>query len=137
MFCSKCGKEIMDEAVICPSCGCPTNNFSAQSPAQPTVNIYSSDYPIIKEFAEKAKTIKTLGILATIFMLGIGLIFSIIIWLSAKKIAIPEITTTNPNEIAEFESAKRKYALGCGLSFMPITGIGISIIIGMIVMAFI
>ena len=22
-FCSKCGKEIMDEAVICPGCGCP------------------------------------------------------------------------------------------------------------------
>ena len=23
MFCSKCGKEIMDEDVICPGCGCP------------------------------------------------------------------------------------------------------------------
>ena len=23
MFCSKCGKEIMDEAVVCPGCGCP------------------------------------------------------------------------------------------------------------------
>ena len=23
MFCTKCGKEIMDEAVICPNCGCP------------------------------------------------------------------------------------------------------------------
>ena len=21
-YCSKCGKEIMDEAVICPACGC-------------------------------------------------------------------------------------------------------------------
>lgn len=24
MFCSKCGKEIMDDAVICPKCGCET-----------------------------------------------------------------------------------------------------------------
>lgn len=24
MFCSKCGEEIMDEAVICPKCGCKT-----------------------------------------------------------------------------------------------------------------
>ena len=24
MYCTKCGKEIMDEAVICPNCGCPT-----------------------------------------------------------------------------------------------------------------
>lgn len=23
MYCSKCGKETMDEAVICPNCGCP------------------------------------------------------------------------------------------------------------------
>ena len=24
MFCQKCGKEIIDEAVICPHCGCAT-----------------------------------------------------------------------------------------------------------------
>jgi len=24
LFCPKCGKEIMDEAVICPHCGCAT-----------------------------------------------------------------------------------------------------------------
>lgn len=24
MFCSKCGKEINDEAVVCVHCGCPT-----------------------------------------------------------------------------------------------------------------
>ena len=24
--CTKCGKEIMDEAVICPGCGCPCDN---------------------------------------------------------------------------------------------------------------
>jgi len=26
MFCKKCGKEILDEAVICPNCGCATGN---------------------------------------------------------------------------------------------------------------
>ena len=25
-YCSKCGKEIMDEAVICPECGCAQEN---------------------------------------------------------------------------------------------------------------
>ena len=25
-FCQKCGKEIMDEAVICPGCGCSVEN---------------------------------------------------------------------------------------------------------------
>lgn len=24
MFCKRCGKEIYDEAVICPNCGCDT-----------------------------------------------------------------------------------------------------------------
>lgn len=28
MFCSKCGKEINDEAVICVHCGCDTKNQS-------------------------------------------------------------------------------------------------------------
>ena len=28
MFCPKCGKEIMDEAVICPHCGCATGKNS-------------------------------------------------------------------------------------------------------------
>lgn len=26
MFCKKCGKEICDEAVVCPHCGCATGN---------------------------------------------------------------------------------------------------------------
>ena len=25
-FCQKCGKEIMDEAVVCPGCGCAIKN---------------------------------------------------------------------------------------------------------------
>lgn len=25
-FCTHCGKQLMDEAVICPGCGCPTTN---------------------------------------------------------------------------------------------------------------
>lgn len=32
-FCSKCGKEIMDEAVICPSCGCAVTNSNAPATA--------------------------------------------------------------------------------------------------------
>lgn len=29
MFCSKCGKEINDEAVVCIHCGCATANYNA------------------------------------------------------------------------------------------------------------
>ena len=30
MFCSKCGKEINDEAVVCIHCGCATANMQKQ-----------------------------------------------------------------------------------------------------------
>jgi len=32
-YCANCGKEINDNAVICPACGVPTNKFKAS--AQP------------------------------------------------------------------------------------------------------
>lgn len=28
MFCKKCGKEISDDAVVCPNCGCATDNYN-------------------------------------------------------------------------------------------------------------
>ena len=33
-FCSKCGKEIMDEAVVCPGCGCAVEEVKAKSKIQ-------------------------------------------------------------------------------------------------------
>lgn len=30
MFCSKCGKEIADEAIICTGCGCAVKNTNAK-----------------------------------------------------------------------------------------------------------
>ncbi len=30
-FCQKCGKEILDEAVVCPNCGCMTNPTASKS----------------------------------------------------------------------------------------------------------
>lgn len=32
-YCSKCGKEIMDDAVICPGCGCSQDNKALQNQA--------------------------------------------------------------------------------------------------------
>ena len=31
MFCSKCGKEISDDAIVCMHCGCPTQNYGRTS----------------------------------------------------------------------------------------------------------
>lgn len=35
MFCSKCGKEIDNEAVVCVHCGVPTQNFNKNNQPQP------------------------------------------------------------------------------------------------------
>ena len=31
MFCYKCGKEIDDEAIVCPNCGCATKNYTEKT----------------------------------------------------------------------------------------------------------
>ena len=31
MYCKKCGKEIDDEAVVCPNCGCATDNYKTNT----------------------------------------------------------------------------------------------------------
>ena len=48
MFCSKCGKEINDKAVICLYCGCDANNIKEKS--KPKKIIISHK---IKEFRRK------------------------------------------------------------------------------------
>lgn len=126
MFCSKCGKEIFDEAVVCPNCGCATGNY-------PHNNAYSNDYVAISEFARKANTIKTLGILAAVLCFGIGIIFSIIIWIQASSIVVPSITTTNPKELAEFSLAKKRIELGKKLAGIPLIAIGLSFFIGFMI----
>lgn len=45
MFCSKCGNQIDDNAVICPNCGVPTENYQQNNQAQqqPTINIVNTN----------------------------------------------------------------------------------------------
>lgn len=58
-FCSKCGKEIMDEAVICPNCGC-----SVKERAE-TVKV--------TEVPKQAKTASLLGILSILLLAPLGI----------------------------------------------------------------
>ena len=60
MFCPKCGKEIMDEAVICPHCGCATNS-KADS---------------VKE--QETNVLAIVGFILSFFVPLVGLILSII-----------------------------------------------------------
>lgn len=66
-YCSKCGAELLDEAVVCPKCGCETE--------------YGIDQKEKAKQIEDSNGAKTFGILSLIFgALGgaLGLIFGIV-----------------------------------------------------------
>ena len=58
-FCEKCGKEIMDEAVVCPSCGC-----AVKKEAEATK---------VVEVPKQAKTASLLGILSILLLAPLGI----------------------------------------------------------------
>ena len=58
-FCEKCGKEIMDEAVLCPGCGC-----AVKKEAEATK---------VVEVPKQAKTASLLGILSILLLAPLGI----------------------------------------------------------------
>lgn len=131
-FCSKCGKEIHDEAVICIHCGCGVEG------APKATNIDNNEYSRLTAFVQESKSIYTLGIISLVLCLGIGLIFQIVNYVKLKKYMtknkqvhggyiFPQFNLTNPVDIAEYEAAKKKIKTA-GL----MTGIGMGISIALI-----
>ena len=59
-YCAKCGKEIMDEAVICPNCGC--------APGEPK-SVQKQEVAVPK----KAKTASVFGILSILLLAPLGI----------------------------------------------------------------
>ena len=68
MFCSKCGKEISDDAVICPNCGVPTSNYKGAS-TKPKSN--SDD-------ASNVNTMSIIALVMSFFVPLVGLIMGVI-----------------------------------------------------------
>ena len=154
-ICPKCGKQLPDETIYCPGCGSAAgnsyaggnayngNNAYANNNAYGNNNFYaggnpyatpgpSMDYMAIRQFSEKAKTIRNFGIIAAILMCGVGIIFSIVIWVMMNGLTEPFVTTTNPYELAALESARKDLKLGKILSFLPVGVLVLSFMIGFI-----
>lgn len=67
-YCSKCGKELLEEAVICPLCGCAATSNDSTEP-------YVCTHPIVKS---SSKSIFLMSIMAGgIFGFFIGLMYSV------------------------------------------------------------
>ncbi len=77
MFCSKCGNEINDEALICPNCGCktenfisPNNNLNYSAVTSPPQNQFN--YACSKSSLSNAKVLGIVGIIGGILIPLIG-----------------------------------------------------------------
>lgn len=63
MYCNKCGKEIDDEALICPHCGCGTVNYIRdQAKAEARVQVQ----------AAPARKKRSTALLLCIFLVALG-----------------------------------------------------------------
>lgn len=82
-FCSKCGKEILDEAVVCPHCGC-----SVTPVEQPQEDVVSVGFCVLSAFiplfgliywavmhSKTPKRAKACGITALVVW-GVGIVLS-------------------------------------------------------------
>ena len=67
MYCSKCGKEIMDEAAFCQNCGCPTGKTSTTATNEVT------NYDIVTTIAQRFNTNGIVWIVVAVLQIIIGL----------------------------------------------------------------
>ncbi len=93
---------------------------------------FSGNYPVVSEFADQAKTLRTYGIVAAILMFGIGFIFSIVIFVKSRKLKVPELFNPTPEEIELLEKGKKRLKTAKILAILPIIGWALSFIVGFI-----
>ena len=139
-YCPRCNAAMPDEAIFCSACGADSNNFYsaygnpyAGSTPYGAAPGFSANSMAIQEFSKKASTIQTLGILAAVFMGGIGFIFSIVIWIMMSGAKEPFVPTATPQEQAMLESARKKLNLGKILSFVPPACLALCFVFGFVI----
>lgn len=114
MFCSKCGKEIEDQAIICPGCGCPTENYNKsvavteQTTSSPDNKNNIASAATVARFSAEVKSIWVLSLIGLLLCLGIGIIFSLIALSKIKKLPAIDSEITDPRVMSDYEIAKRK-----------------------------
>ena len=92
MYCTKCGKEIADDAVFCANCGCPTkatyNNSSTHNAS------YTVNQNIVTTISQRLNTNGIIWIVVAALQIIIGLMggwFTIIVGLLNLYSAIQDI----------------------------------------------
>lgn len=147
MFCSKCGKEIDDSAVVCTGCGCPTSNYGKQAQTNtsqqtatqvtrtavglyntPQTTSYGSGYsesdkliiPKLRQYISDVNSIFVLSVISLLLSLGIGIIFAGIAFYKIKKLPVINCEIDDPNLIADFQKAQKKLSTATLLSMITL-----------------
>lgn len=129
MYCRKCGAEVMDEAVICPKCGCFTSEEFAKKMS--TRNSSSKKSSASKKSAAEAFMIFTCFLYAIIFIFCIILLpgqYLSLVFPSLLIILIP-LAWTIPMTVIYYKRNKQNKSVGiafkiCTLFFVnTISGI--------------
>jgi len=98
-YCSKCGKELMDEAVICTGCGCPVQPQSQPKPQRKEVPL-----------DDMVKGAATTNIIAAI-ILALGVCCALLVngWVGAALCLAAEVVALVPNSKLQ-KALKRNYS---------------------------
>ena len=103
---------------------------------QPTQMYYGTPmYDGMREYSEynkKATDLRTFGIIAAVLMFGIGIIFSIIIWVNKASLKEPMYPPQNMYEDNLFRDAQSKLRTANILAILPVVGFIIGFIIGFV-----
>ena len=91
MFCSKCGTEIDDAAIICPKCGCATQNYVEKSNA-------SNQATSLEAQKNTMKTLGTLSIVFSLLIPVVGLVFAIVL-----LVKLAGMTSISEEERSEYQ----------------------------------
>ena len=93
---------------------------------------FSQNSIVIADYLKEAKRLRTWGIVATVLMLGIGFIISIVNFIQMKKLKEPMLYNPTPAEIAELEEAKKVLKTAKILSYIPFVALAISFVAGFV-----
>ena len=111
--CPNCGREIADEADVCIHCGCDVEKKQKEN------------YLEVRKFVSHANTTLVFGILAAVCCLGIGIVFSIVVWIMDRAVVAPQSPSLPSHEQGMAYAATRKIELAKCLAVLPLIALAI------------
>ena len=133
-YCKKCGKQVSDATVFCPSCNEPVASTSESSQFIPN----SEDYYIIKSSAKKSRTIMILAVCSLLFCCCsgyIGLLFTAGVFVMARNLNIPgeDVFSRPQSEIAEIKRVRRRVLIAKIIALVPLCYVAFEILLSVVI----